>query len=103
MISPLDAYRYQKSAKYNIARGVSRTSTASEMEFFIIIVNSFKPLIILIELSVLDVEVLDPHLITARLLMMSNKLIFCRLLKYEIIALVNDSKVETSWENVSLY
>ena len=55
------------------------------MEFFVIIVYSFKPFTVFIENSVLDVlGVLDPPLITSGRLMTSNKLIFCRLLKYKI-------------------
>ena len=58
----------------------SRTSAASEMKFFVIIFYSFKPLTIFIENSVLEaVRVLDLPLIMPRLLMTSNKLIFCRL------------------------
>ena len=51
-------------------------------------VYGFMLLTIFIENSVLDaVGVLDPLLITSGLLMVSNKLIFCRLRKYKIICL----------------
>ena len=88
----------------DIARVVSRTSAASGMGFFVIIVYNFRSLSFLIQNSVLDVlEVLDLPLITSGLLMTSNKQIFCGLLKYNIISLENGCKVETSWENLSLY
>ena len=71
------------------------------MEFFVIIVYSFKRLTIFIENSLLDVlRVLDPPLITSGLLMTSNQLIFCRLLKYKIISLENGCVVEASRENL---
>ena len=54
MISLLNAYSYQKSAKQNIAKGVSRTSAGSEMEFFVIIVYSFKSQTVFMENSVID-------------------------------------------------
>ena len=61
-----------------------RTSAALEVDFFVIIVYSFKPLTLSIENSVLDdLGVLDPPLITSALSMMSNKLIFCRVFKYK--------------------
>ena len=61
-------------------------------------------LTVFIENTVLDVlGVLDPPLITSGLLMASNNLIFCRLLKYKIISLENGCKVETSPEDLSLY
>ena len=89
-----NAYRYQKPGKQNIASGVPRTFPSSEMEFFVIIGYSFKPLTIFIENSVLQVVgVLDPPLITTGLLVVSNKLIFCRLLKYKIIFFQNGCKV----------
>ena len=44
-----NVYRYQNSAKQNIARGGYRTSPTSKMEFFVIIVYSFKPLTIFTE------------------------------------------------------
>ena len=44
LVSLLNAYSYQKSAKRNIATGVSRTFAASEMEFFVIIVYGFESL-----------------------------------------------------------
>ena len=104
MISLLNEYRYQKSAKQNIAIGVSRTSVVSEMGLFAIIVYSLKPLTIFMEKSVLDVVgILDPSLIKSALLMMSNMLIFCRLLKYKIISLENGCRIETSRESLSLY
>ena len=66
------------------------------MEFFVIIVYSFIPLTFFIENSVLDVlRVLDPPLITSGLIVTSNNSIFCRLLKYKIIPLVNGCKIET--------
>ena len=100
MISLPNAYRYHKSAKYNIVRCVSRTTAASEMEFFVIIVSSFKPLSVFAEKTVLDVlKALDPPLIRSDLLMTSNNLIFSRLLKYKITYLENGCKVETSREN----
>ena len=103
LISVLNAHRYQKSVKQNIARGLSRISTA-EIEFFMIIVYSFKPLTVFIENSVLDVwGVLYLPLIVSRLLITLNKLIFCRLLKHKIIPLENGCKVETNRENLSLY
>ena len=37
-------------------------------------------------------KVLDPPLITSGLLLTSNKLILCRLLKYKIISTENDHK-----------
>ena len=99
-----NAYRYQESAKQYIPRGASRTSTASEMKFFVTIDYSFKLLTIFIKKSVLDVlGVLNRSMITSGLLMTSKKLIFCRLLKYKTISLENDRKVETSPENLSLY
>ena len=54
LISLLNAYSYQKSAKQNIAKGVSRTSAGSEMEFFVIIVYGFKSQTVFIENSVID-------------------------------------------------
>ena len=42
--------------------------------------------------------VLNRSMITSGLLMTSNKLIFCRLLKYKTVSLENDRKVETSPE-----
>ena len=84
MISILNAYLYQKSLKYDISNGVFRTSAALEVDFFVVIIYSFKPLTVSIENSVLeDLRVLDPPLITSALLMMSNKLIFCRVFKYK--------------------
>ena len=66
------------------------------MEFFVIIVYSFIPLTFFIENSVLDVlRVLDLPLITSGLIVTSNNSIFCRLLKYKIISLVNGCKIET--------
>ena len=70
------------------------------MEFFVLIVYSFKPLTIFIQNSALDIAwVLDSPLITSGLSITSNKLIFCRLLKYKIIPLENGYKVESSQEN----
>ena len=79
-------------------------SLRREMEFFVITVYSFKCLTIFIENSLLDVlRVLDPPLITSGLLTTSNKLIFCRLLKYKIISLENGYIVEASRENLYFY
>ena len=39
--SLLNGYRYQKSRKQKTVRSVSTTSTASEIEFFVIIIYSF--------------------------------------------------------------
>ena len=105
LISLLNAYRYQKSAKQNVARGVSSINAASEMEFLVIIVFSFKPLTVFIENSALDVlGVLDPSLITLSLLLItSSKLFFCRLFKYKIVSLEDGCKIKTSQENLSLY
>ena len=84
MSSILNAYPYQKSLKYNISNGVLRTFAALEVDFFVVIVYRFKPLTVSIENSILDdLGVLDPPLITSALLMMSNKLIFCRVFKYK--------------------
>ena len=45
------------------ARGGSRTAATSKMEHFVIIVNGWKPLIIITKSSILDVAgVLDPPL-----------------------------------------
>ena len=75
--------KLQNSAKDNIVRGVRRNSGVSQMEFFMIIVHSYKLSTIFVENSILYVVgILDPPLVTSGLLMMSNKLIFCRLLKY---------------------
>ena len=64
---------FTMSAKWNIARGVFRTSVASEMEFFLIIVYSLKSLTVFIENSVLNIlGVLDTPLITSGLSMTSN-------------------------------
>ena len=100
----LNAYQYQKSEKRNIARAVTRTFAAPGMLFFVIIVYGFKSLTIFLENSILDaVGALNPPLITSGLLLTSNKLILCRLLKYKIISFENDRNVETSLENFSLY
>ena len=64
---------FAMSAKWNIARGLFRTSVASEMEFFLIIVYSLKSLTVFIENSVLNIlGVLDTPLITSGLSMTSN-------------------------------
>ena len=64
---------FTMSAKWNIARGVFRTSVASEMEFFLIIVYSLKSLTVFIENSALNIlGVLDTPLITSGLSMTSN-------------------------------
>ena len=64
---------FTMSAKWNIARGVFRTSAESEMEFFVIIVYSLKSLTVFIENSVLNIlGVLDAPLITSGLSMTSN-------------------------------
>ena len=64
---------FTMSAKWNIARGLFRTSVASEMEFFLIIVYSLKSLTVFIENSVLNIlGVLDTPLITSGLSMTSN-------------------------------
>ena len=64
---------FTMSAKWNIARGVFRTSAASEMEFFVIIVYSLKSLTVFTENSVLNIfGVLDAPLITSGLSMTSN-------------------------------
>ena len=74
------------------------------MEFFAIIVYSVKPSTVFIENCVLDVlGILDPPLVTSGSSMTSNKLIFCRLLKYRIISLESGCNVKTSRENFSLY
>ena len=45
-------------------RGGSRTAATSKMDHFVIIVNGWKPLIIITKSSIFDVAaVLDPHLI----------------------------------------
>ena len=64
------------------------------MEFFVIIVYSFKPLTVFIENSVLEAG--------PEGLLMTSKLIFCRLLKYKIISLGNCCKLKTSRQNLSL-
>ena len=47
----------------NQSRGGYRTAAASKMERFVIIVNGWKPLTVIIERSILDVAaVLDPPL-----------------------------------------
>ena len=51
------------SPKLDKLRGGSRTAATSKMEFFVIIVNGFQPLTIIIKRSILDVAaVLDPPL-----------------------------------------
>ena len=59
---------------YSIIRGGSRTAATSKMESFVIIVNGWKPLTIIIKCSILDVAAaLDPPLIVAYKL---NKCLF---------------------------
>ena len=49
---------------FYIVRGRSRTAATSKMELFVIIVNGFQPLTIIIKYPILDVPaVLDPSLI----------------------------------------
>ena len=49
-------------------RGGSRTTATSTMERFVIIVNGFQPLTIIIKCSILDVAaVLDPPLISSNI------------------------------------
>ena len=89
--------------KQNKYSGASRTFASLEIDFFVIIVCSYKPVTISIENSVLDdLGVLAPPLITSSLLMTSNKVIFCRVFKYKTISLENGSKFETSQENLFL-
>ena len=96
--------KMSQSLKQNKSSGVSRTLAALEIDFFVIIVYSYKPVTTFIENSALDdLGLLDPPLITSSLLMTSNKLIFCRVSTYKIIPLENGCKFETSRENLSLY
>ena len=49
----------------NLTRGGTRTAAASKMEHFLITVNGWKPLTIIIKSSILDVAaVLDPLLLS---------------------------------------
>ena len=53
---------------HRVNSGGSRTGATSKMEFFVIIVNGWKPLTIITKCSILDVAaVLDPPLFMMRL------------------------------------
>ena len=57
-----------------IGRGGSRTAATSKMEYFVIIVNGWKPLTIITKSSILDVAaVLDPSLIGKKCAMFGVK------------------------------
>ena len=67
-------------------RGGSRTTAASKMERFVIIVNGFQPLIIITKLSILDVAaILDLPL---------DSVLFCKL--SETVTIVH-CKFSNSW------
>ena len=57
--------RFVFANKDHLSRGGSRTAATSKMERFVIIVNGFQPLTIIIKRSILDVAaVLDPPLLS---------------------------------------